>query len=180
MTKMMRPHEEDVATLGALRDALRELRQARKLSAYRLSANVGRSDEFVSSLERALSYSPKMSSLQLWASGLDVRIEFGLEHFWLVPHAGSSEMLALYAMSRPWGADDHQRLWLVSALKAWRVNRGIDVAELAPGLGTDMDSVWRWEYESTDPFIARAMWQARLTGTRVTFTLWRKDEWIFG
>lgn len=178
MTKLAPLHPQDTETIDELRTALFRERQLRKLSAFRLSRNVGRNGEFVSQLEQGDAASPKMSSLQMWAGGLDLRIEFTLEHFWMIPHM-NTEMITFFAMSRPWGADAYMRQWLVSALRQWRVRRGIDVSVVAPLLGTDVDSVRRWEDESTDPLLGRAMWQARHTGTRLLWSLWRKEDWTF-
>lgn len=176
---MLAPHPDDVEALTGLRDALKAAREAAGLSGFGLSRQMGRNDEFVSNLERSVNASPYMSSLQVWAQGLGLRIEFGLRDFWLYAHS-DREMLSLYAASRPWGSDAAMRQWLVSALRAWRVRQGIDVLELAPQLNTDVSSVRRWESESADPSMMRAMWQARLTGTQITWRLFTEKGWRFG
>ena len=173
-------HPDDAASLMELRLMLRDTRIAANISGYRLSKLLNRNMEFVSNLERTANTSPPfMSSLQAYAAGLDMRVEFGIDNFWMVPHI-DKELANRYAASRPWGADEAFRHWFVWAVRAWRISRGIDVMELAPLLGTDVASVRRWEHESRDPVMSRAMAHARHTGTRVTWRLWRKDEWIFG
>lgn len=172
-------HESDDAALTQLCARLRQVRLDAKVPAATLSRQLGRNEEFVTQLEVRKNKSPLMSSLQQWAGGLDMRIEFGVDNFWMFPHS-DSQMRTYYAMSRGWGADDAMRLWLVSALRWWRIRKGIDVTDVAPDLMTDVESVRRWEYESTDPMMARAMWQARATGTVVTMRLYTRDEWIYG
>ncbi len=179
MVKILDLDAEDACTLVILREHLRQVREERKISAHSLSKKVGRGGEFVSDLEKGRARTPRLSTLQLWASGLDLRIEFGLRDFWLMSHV-DREMLTMFTMSRAWGSgDEFMRRWLVLALRTWRVRRSIDVVTLAPQLCTDNSSVWRWEEDSHDPFIARAMSQARFTGTRVTVSVWSQPDWIF-
>lgn len=172
-------HEADDEALTQICDRLRRIRLDAGIGAAPLSRQLGRNEEFISTLERRKNPSPMTSSLQQWAGGLGYRIEFGVENFWMFPHS-DSEMRTWYAMSRAWGADKEMRLWLVSALRWWRIRKGIDVTQVAPQLSTDVDSVRRWEFEATDPMVARMFWQARVTGTRVTMQLYAKDEWIYG
>lgn len=172
-------HPDDVDELQRLRGQLRQARIDAGVSGYGLSAQLGRHREFVSHLERGVTLSPFMSTLQVWAAGLGLRVEFGVLGLWMF-HQSDHEMLDAYAQSRPWGADEQARRWLVLALRAWRVRRGLDVAVVAPLLSTDGEQVRHWEANAHDPTIGRAMLQARVTGTRVTLRVWSRDEWIFG
>lgn len=179
MARKIDLHPDDVQTLTGIRTQLRQARIDAGVSGYNLSRQLGRNKEFISGLERGVNDSPRMSTLQQWAGSVGLRIEFGVDKLWLFAHM-SGEMSALYATSRPWGADAHARLWLVAALRQWRIKVGMDVSVLAPLLDLDADGVRRWEYESVDPLIARAMLQARLTGTSVTMRLFTQQEWIYG
>ena len=171
--------EQDAAELARVRAELTAWRQQLGMPLELLSESLGRNKEFVSSLEKGRRDSPYVASLQLWAGGLGMRVEFGLENFWLHSHA-DREMLALFAMSRPWGADEMGRLWLLAALSTWRQLQGVSLAHVATGLGMTQDAVRRWELESTDPVLKRAMATARMCGTRLTMSLWRRPDWTFG
>ena len=171
--------DSDAAALQGLREQLTARRKDAGVQLEALSEGLGRNKEFVSSLEKGRRDSPYVESLQLWAGGLGLRVEFGLENFWLYSHA-DREMLALYAMSRPWGADQMGRLWLLAALSTWRQLQGVSLGHVAAGLGMTVDAVRRWELESTDPVLKRAMATARLCGTRLTMSLWERPDWTFG
>lgn len=177
-TRKIDLHPDDELATTAIRQQLRQARKEANESGYGLSAKLGRSKEFITNLERGVNGSPRLSTLQLWAGGLDLRIEFELTGFWMFAHT-SGEMTAWYGMSRLWGADKDQRMWLVSALRTWRIRKGLDVEEVAPLMQIDGDTLRRWESESHDPLLARAMLQARVTGTVITMSLWRKEDWVF-
>lgn len=172
--------EEDLAELNATREKLIMARRVTGMSPGELSEKIGRSQDFVSRLERAVRDSPQMSTLQDWASGLGLRIEFGLRDFWLYAH-GDQEMLALWAMSRPWGAagDAAMRLWIPSALSVWRHKRGISSADASARIGISRGALTAWELEADDPVIKRVMVHARSLGTRLTMSIWGREDWKF-
>lgn len=179
MARRIELHPDDDAAIRDVREQLIKARDDIGISAPKLSARLGRSHDFVRGYEKRTEVAPQLSTMQTIAGGLGLRIEFGVENFWLYPHI-DMVMLEQYARSRSWGADLQMRVWLVSALRLWRVRKGLDIAQLAPLLSTDVDTVGRWEDRSTDPLISRAMLQARVTQTRVTMRLYSRDEWIYG
>jgi len=167
---------EDAAVLAQLQQALRARRLALGLKIKEAAELAGRHPEFVSMLERGVSPSPKLSSLQMWAGALDVRIDFQLDGFWDLEH-DDSEMLWLDKMREPWGKDAEMRLWLIAALRAWRIANGIDMDVVATGIGMHRNGAFRWEWESTDPLFARAAATARFMGTRLTMPIVLKEQW---
>ena len=172
-------HSDDVDEIAGLRQRLIGIRLASGKPSSGACEAAGLPAEFMSRLETARRDSPKLSSLQKWAGALDYRVEFRIEDFWLYAH-GAQEMLMWYAMSRPWGADAQMRQWLVSALGQWRVKKGMDVEDVAELMGVGVSAVRDWEADSPDPLLKRAMWQARVTGTRVRLDLWRREDWVYG
>lgn len=176
-------HPDDRAEIDRMRQQLIVIRKATDLSAREVCRRakddgVKVAEDFMTRLEHERRDSPLISSVQKWAGLLGCRVEFEIENFWLYPHGGQ-EMLTLHAMSRQWGADEYQRQWLVSALGQWRIKKRIDVDDLAELMGVRSEAVRDWEVEADDPVLKRAMLQARMTGTRVTLDVWRKEDWIF-
>lgn len=171
---------EDIAELEAIRTKLTQARRVAGIGAGALSHKIGRATDFISRMERGVRDSPHMSSLQQWAGGLDMRVEFGVENFWLHAH-GDQEMLALWAMSRQWGShgDAMLRLWLPAALRMLRIRKGISSDNVAMLLGLTPGAITDWEAMSGDPVVKRAMMQARALGTRVTMTVWHREDWVF-
>lgn len=168
-------HPEDADELAGLRQVLKQRRQHLGLKIIDVAARGGRHPEFVSMLERGVSPSPRMASLQVWAGLLDARVEFELDGFWDVEH-DDTEMLWLDGMRQPWGKDAEYRLWLVAALRAWRIAKGIHMDIIAQGVGMHRNGAYRWEWESTDPLMARAMTTARLMDTRLRLRLVHKED----
>lgn len=168
----------DREALESLRDQLREQRVQRGLSYESAGALVGRSINFLYEMENLRS-SLKMSSVQLWASIYDMRVEFGVADYWNFTWA-HDELHLLYQFSRPFDAAKYQRLWLVSALQAWRERVGVSTHEVAYWLGLkDAHAVSEWERKAADPMMGRVMTQARLVRTSVTMKLWKREDWIF-
>lgn len=173
-------HPDDELHTQQLRNMLKLVRTSQGVTAKDLSLQLGRSPEFVTALETGRSSSPLVSSFQLWGEGLGMRVEFGLKDFWLDAWPASSEMSVLYALSRPWGAHHFHRLWLVAALRALRQRRGISIDVVAQKLGSTRGGALRWESDTTGPLLSRCQLQARATGTRVTWRLFSREEWVFG
>jgi len=169
---------QDLDELDMLRNTLIIRRKALRVPLQQVSVALGRNEEFLSSLEKGRRDSPRLSSVQLWAKALRMRVEFSIDNFWLHAHV-DKEMLALWSMSRPWDGDDWARLWLVSALAQWRVRQRVSFHHVATELGMSVDAVRRWEIESTDPVLKRVMVAARACGTRVRMSLWERDDWTF-
>lgn len=178
MARKFEMHPDDAQEVAKVRAQLRQMRKELKISGYEMSRRLGRARDFVGGLELGVADSPQVSSLQLLASGVDARIEFSLDGFWLFAHT-SRNMMSWYALSRPWGSDREQRMWLVAALREWRVKMGLDVAVTAPLIGVVPDGLRNWEDNSQDPVLARAMLQARATGTVLRMQVWRKADWVF-
>ena len=176
MSQLYTIDAEDAAVLTQLQQVLKERRLALGLKIKEAAEIAGRHPEFVSMLERGLSPSPKLSSLQMWAGALDVRIDFQLDGFWDLEH-DDSEMLWLDKMREPWGKDAEMRLWLIAALRAWRIANGIDMDVVAAGIGMHRNGAFRWEWESTDPLFGRVAATARLMGTVLTMPIVLKEEW---
>lgn len=171
---------EDRKALDALHGKLISARKDLGVSAHELAGREhGRHPGWIKNLESGKADSPRISSYQSWASVLGLRLEIQVKDFWLYPWV-NQEMIAWYAMSRPWGADEMMRQWLVAALACWRARVGVDVYEIALKLKCSPEAVLDWESESVDPLVKRAMLQARFTGTRLRFHLWRKEDWRFG
>jgi len=169
---------DDRAALESLRDQLRAERERRGLTYESAGALIGRSINFLYEMENLRS-SLKLSSVQLWASIYDMRVEFGLADYWNFTWA-HDELHVLYQLSRPFDAANYQRLWLVCALQAWRERLGIHAAEVAYWMNLkDAHSVTEWERKSNDPMLLRVMAQARLTKTSVTMKLWKREDWTF-
>jgi DNA-binding XRE family transcriptional regulator len=171
------PSGEDRAVLEGLRDELKAQRLQRNWTYGHAAAQVDRSHNFLYEMENLRS-GLKMDNLQLWASIYDLRIEFSLDGFWnfVWPH---DELTMLYQLSRPFDAKDFQRLWLVSALQAWRERLGITSAEVGYWMGLTAGAVTEWERTTSNPLMLRAMAQARMVKTSVTMKLWKREDWIF-
>lgn len=177
MARLYDIHPEDVAALEQLRADLKQRRLDLGLMLKDTGPRVGREGEFVSMLERGLAPSPKMASLQLWAAAVDARIEFDLDGFWDIEHA-DPQVWWLDTMRAPWGKDAEMRLFLVAAIRSWRVEHQIPIEVVSEGIAMDRDGAARWEWEATDPLIGRAMVTARLVQTRVTMSLVFKEDWV--
>lgn len=170
---------EDLQAYEDVKTALITYRRISGAAAKDLSLAHGRGEQFVYSMEKGLRDSPLLSSIQAWAATLDCRVEFGLENFWLHSHH-DAEMATMYLASREWGADAMCRLWLVSALRQWRIKQGVDVEHLAPLLGVTNGAVRDWEAGASDPVLKRVMVHARALGTRLTMQVWPRSKWTFG
>lgn len=168
-------HPDDVQMLQAFRDRMRQIRRDRGVSGASLSRSLGRSLEAVSHWETSTRKAPLMSTWQTWAGALDLRIEFTLDG-WKDLVYFDPRTQSLFEASRPWGADTQMRLWLVAALRTWRVAHGVELATLASLLGMTASGIHQWEMGSTDPYIPRVMWQARHLGTRVMWQLLDQDR----
>lgn len=176
MARLYDIHPDDVQALDELRAGLKQRRLDLGLMLKEVGPRAGREGEFVSMLERGLAPSPEMASLQLWAGALDARIEFGLDGFWDVEHA-DPQVHWLQEMRRKWGKDAEMRLWLVAAIRSWRVEHQIPIEVVSEGIRMDRDGAARWEWEATNPLIGRVMVTARLVQTRVTMSLVFKEDW---
>jgi transcriptional regulator with XRE-family HTH domain len=153
-------------------------RKQRGWSYEQAGKTIGRSPNFLYEMEN-MKGNPVLLNLQQWASMFDMRLEFQLDGFWFYSW-NDPELSLLYSMSRPFGAQQMQRLWLVSALKAWRLRRGITSTEAGEAMGMKRIGVVRWESEASNPTLARVMQQARVTGTQLQMRLWLRDEWVYG
>jgi transcriptional regulator with XRE-family HTH domain len=171
-------HPDDQAAFQQLREQLVQRRRDLGYTSIGASTKIGRGEQFVYGLEKGLRDSPLLSSLQAWAGGLDCRIEFGLQDFWLYVHR-DPEMLMLYRTSRQWGADKLMRLWLISALRQWRIKCGIEAEAAAAQLGVTPGAVRDWENDAGDPVLKRVMLVARTLETRLTMRLWTREQWCF-
>lgn len=174
----MERHLQDQLEIDWVCQELRRRREALGVSAYRLALDNGLSDDFVRRLENQVYPNPHLGSLQQWARLFGLRLEVGLENFWLMSWPASTAM-GLWAMSRPWPNDAFARLWLVSALRQWRERRGVGDRAMGDLLGVSAQAVVLWEQDTVDPRLSRMMLQARLLGTRVTFGLWERGDWVF-
>lgn len=181
MTRFVPLHPDDAATLQDLRVQLRDLRRAEGISGYELCRRLGQHLEFVSRLENGVTQSPNMSTLQMWARGLDRRLEFVIPNFWLMAHR-DHDMLAKYAESRPWDSyPELLRAFVMAAARQARVRRRIDAVEMAALLNVEPDSVRAWEDRAVaDPAMSRVMWHFRHCGFQLSWQLFTKDEWIYG
>jgi hypothetical protein len=168
---------EDRAALEALRDRLKAERLQRNWTYGHAGAQIDRSNNFLYEMENLRS-GLKMENVQLWASIYGLRVEFSLEGFWNFtwPH---DEVMMLHQLSRPFGAHHYQRLWLVSALQAWRERLGITAGETGYWMGLGDGAVQEWERTTSNPLLLRAMAQARVVKTAVTMTVWKQEDWIF-
>lgn len=179
MARHYQINASDSAEVESIRLMLREIREDNGETHQQVAARLGKEPDFIFDRENRRRDSPHLSSLQLWASAFDLRLEVNINNFWM--HAWNEpEMQALYAMSRPFDAAPMLRLWTVSALGCWRRRLGISAREAGVRMGLSPDAVTRWELESHDPLVNRMMVQARATGTWITFRLWHRDDWIFG
>ena len=164
--------------LERLRDKLKAQRIARGWSYERAGQEINRSLNFLYEMEN-LKSALKMDSLQLWASIYDMRVEVQLANFWNFAWP-DDELALLYRMSRPFDAAYLQRLWLVSAVRAWRERRGIKSVDIGKAMGFNPRAVSQWECNTTNPFVARVMTMASIMGTSVQMELFTREEWIYG
>jgi transcriptional regulator with XRE-family HTH domain len=178
-TKAFVMHEHDALEVQQLREQLRTLRLLRGASQAELERQLGLPREFFSSLERGANPSPLVSTLQSWGRALDVRVEFEVQDLWRFHH-GDQEFAAAFRRSRPWGADEAARRFLVVGVRQWRIARQMDVEHLAPLMGQAGETIRGWESTSQDPLISRVMVQARASGTRVRMRTFTREEWFFG
>lgn len=173
-------HEEDARHLQQLRGVLIRTRLDAGLAPVELSVQAGRNADFIASLERHVAVVPKASTWQAWARVLYLRLEFEVQDLWLFTSQPDEQLLQLQRQSRAWGADVPARRLLAAQLRLWRMCRGWDTEQVAPLLGVSGESVARWELDSHDPALSRAMGYARVLGTSVRVRVFRRDEWIFG
>lgn len=172
--------EQDQLELDELRADLKDVRMVLGLKQEEVAARAGRSIDFIARQEQVQRISSQLSSLQRWAGAYDMRVEFGLEDFWLHSH-DDSEMLTLFTMSRRFDADDWARLWVVSALRVLRLKRQLSPLTVARSIGaTTGEAVTRWELEGHDPLVNRVFIHARAVQTRLTMQLWHRKDWKFG
>jgi hypothetical protein len=169
--------EVDAAHLQQLRGTLTVLRKEQGKGSAQLSRELGRSDGFISTVERGKSRAPKLSTLQLWGDALGVRVEFEVQGLQFAPHM-DPQFLAAFRDSRPWGAHAQARRFVVVALRQWRIQQGLDVEHLVPLMGVaDGDTIRDWENLAQDPLVSRVMMQARMLGTRLSFALFTAEQW---
>lgn len=178
-TKVYPLDEQDTAQMDTVRAVLRQARLDLGAKPQELSIQAGRNYEFVRTLERPGGAVPLASSLQVWGHVLNLRIEFDVLNLWRFAHY-DPEFALEHRLSRPWSAHAQARRFLVSSLRQFRIARFLDVETVAPAMGVAGESVRNWEQESVDPSLSRAMATARVLGTRVQFSVFTKDEWIFG
>lgn len=171
-------HRDDEKELARIQYQLVGMRMAAEITQAQGGARIGKSDNFLHEMESMRS-TPSISHLQDWAAVFDHRLEMQLAGFWHYPWP-CDELSMLYQLSRPFHHRSWQRLWLVSALKAWREKQGISTTELGERLGMSRKGVAFWEAKSPDPMMGRAMVQARATGTAVQLRLWPREEWMYG
>lgn len=174
---MLQVTAEDNAELLKIRTQLINMRQGSRVSQRTLEDRIGIRN-FVKHCEEGRYEYPRLSTLQQWAAIYGLRLEIGLQDFWL--HSWSDkEMLALYAMSRPFDAAPMLRMWVVAALRSWRQRLGVASEDLGLLLGITGQAVRTWESESGDPGVDKVLVRARLSGTRAEFKLWSREDWIF-
>lgn len=172
-------HAEDQREVDQVVAVLREKREQLGITKSRMGLIICGNDDYVKRLETGFYGNSRVSLYQKWAAGLGFRLELGLENFWLHSWPAASEMCALYAMSRPLDADDMARLWLVEAMRVWRLRHGVGDIQMANVLHVTQGAVQTWEKDAHDPGIRRTFVHARAAGTRVTWTLWKREDWIF-
>ena len=170
---------QDLAELTRLRDELRALRVASGVPGRDLAARFDRGPEFISRQENASRESPLVSTVAVWGRMLKVRVEWELDGFWR--HSWDDpQMLLLWHLSRPYGADDFLSSWLQDALRVLRLRRGVSVEEMAGLMGVESTSMLDRENRAEDPYVRRLMFQARVLEAPLTFRLFREDEWVWG
>jgi|SRR5687768_5549675 len=180
-TKPYPLHPDDAVELKTLRDRLVQLRLGMGLTPPQVSVQAGRNADFVGRLERytGVRTAPLFSSVQLWASGLNARVELELDDFWLYSHS-DPEFLLLFRQSRPFAARHSQRLLLVAMLRRWRMCNRLDLSVVAPLMAPmSTTSLSDWESESQDPLLGRAMFYARVLGTRLRLRVFTRQQWRF-
>ena len=170
-------HPDDLQELNDLRGKLRVLRRQNGLTHRAAAAAVGRGHDFVVGLEKAKTDSPALASLQDWAHAVGARVEFELDGFWDVPHT-DGRMLSLFKAGQPWGAHEPARMWVVAALRAWRVKNGWDVEHVAPLMGLQAESIVDGESKLPNPMFGRACFYARVLQTLLRLRLFTRDEWL--
>lgn len=178
MTYTYEPHPDDEMRLRHVHRELCAVRRSLGVSGYAASKGMNGNDGWVLRLEKNTYPNPQVSTYQMWAQSLGLRLEVGLDNFWLYSWP-QSEMQTLYAMSRPWGAHAFARMWLVSALKVWRLRQGLRHKDVAATMGITESASMCWESTTEDPTVFRLLNQARAVGTRVSWRLYAKDEWVY-
>lgn len=178
VTYVYQPHPGDEMALRHVAKELSAVRQSLGLSSYAVAKDVNTTDGWVNRLEKGVYPNPQLSTYQAWAHALGMRLEPSLDRFWLYSWP-QSEAQTLFAMSRPWGAHAFVRMWLVSALKQWRLRQGLRHKDVAATMGITESASMCWESTTEDPTMFRLLNQARAVGTQVTWRLYSQDEWIY-
>lgn len=171
-------HQQDQQALVWLRDRLCNERRNFGWTHAQACATVGRSANFLHEMENMKSQL-KLDSLQLWASIYGLRLDCQVRDFWQFVWP-DDELMMLYRMSRPFADKAMSRLWLVSALSAFRERIGLSCGDVGFGLGLTRGAVSAWECTTTNPLMVRAMAHARACQTAVDLRLYTREEWKFG
>jgi len=177
-TKVFMLHPDDDRELDALCAGLKQIRVDAGLKDREVSAVAGKHWDFVRRMETRQARAPAASTLQQWAGALYVRLCFEVDGVSGLP-VHDPELGRLLREANVWGrgSDAPARLLLVAQLRAWRIWQGRDIEHVAPLLGVSADSARHWENKSNDPLMSRAMFYARLLGTRVRLSVVTREQW---
>ena len=177
-TRVFVLHPDDDRELDALCARLKQIRVDAGLKDREVSAIAGKHWDFVRRLETRSARAPAASTLQQWAGVLYVRLCFEVDGMSGLP-VHDPELGTLLREADVWGggSDVPARLLLVAQLRAWRISQGRDIEHVAQLLGMSGSSVRHWENKSKDPLMSRAMFYARLLGTRVRLSVVTREQW---
>lgn len=154
-----------------------DLRKQYGLTHEQAGVLVGKSLAFTKAMENPKT-TPQVGDLQLWARIFGLRVNFDIEGFWLY-RWDIPELDMMFRLSRPFADDMWHRMWLMAALKAFRIRQGVASRDVAVRMGVSRKAVTNWEEESGNPFVARAFAHARACGGRVTIRLFDEQSWRF-
>jgi transcriptional regulator with XRE-family HTH domain len=146
-----------------------------------IGAALGRTDSFLHNLETGDSH-PRLSSLQLWGSFFDLRLQprFHMPDAVVDPEnfpklVAETEMMQ--TMASPFDAASWVRLWIVTELTLYRHEQGLSTEDVASRLGLTTSAVNTWERKGHDPLISKVFTYARAVGGYVTFDLIERCDW---
>lgn len=176
-------HEDDYREFFRIRRELVGWHHCTGTTQVRMATLLGVSDKFVHELETGRSM-PRLSSLQLWASAFDLRVQpvvsrSGLDLGHPVPPMLEGENLMLWNMARPFDAARWVRLWVVSDLIMLRHALGVSPPEMADRLNVKLSSLYSWERTSHDPIVSKLFTYARALGSSVTFALMERRDYQY-
>lgn len=173
-------HPDDEKELDRIRTHLWKLRQDRGVTQAALARKIGKSEKWLNELERGIGH-PHLSSLQLWASFFDLRVQPNLQlpdfAGFHVPAFIDTQLSTLWHHAKQFDAAEWVRQWCVAQLNWERCWRGISAAKMSRMMGLSVSAVSGWERDGRDPLVSKIFIYARHLGGHITFDLVKREDW---